>query len=245
MVRNCILWERVLRMGMVWNKKLHTGLITAIVLIASATARAQSADVQKVLAQMDAASARFQSTQANFVWDQYTKVVDSHDQQSGTIVFVRTGGTTQMSAHIAQPGVKDLVYKGGELHFYQPDIKQLTVFTAGANRSQYESFLTLGFGGSGKELASNWDINYLGSEAIGGVQTAKLELKSKQESVRNTFDHVTIWIDPSRAISLKQEFVSPSGDMKTCDYTNIKYNAPVPSSVFTIKTAPGTQTIKK
>ncbi len=226
-------------------KNSFSSAALALALLVAPVTRAQSADLQKVLAQMDAASAKFQSTQASFVWDQYTKVVDSHDQQSGTIVFVRSGGATQMSAHIAQPSAKDLVYKKGELQFYQPDIKQMTLFSAGANRSQTETFLTLGFGGSGKDLATNWDIAYQGTESIAGVPTVKLELKGKQQSVRDMFEHVTLWIDTTRAISLKQEFVSPSGDIKTCNFTNIKYNASVPSSVFTIKTAPGTQTIRK
>ena len=48
---------------------------------------AQNAELQKVLAEMDTASAKFQSAQADFVWDQYTAVVQSHDFQKGTIAF--------------------------------------------------------------------------------------------------------------------------------------------------------------
>ena len=106
----------------------------------------------------------------------------------------------------------------------QPDLKQETLFSAGSNRGQYESFLTLGFGGSGKDLESNWTVSCQGMESIDGTQTAKLDLKPKQPSVANMFSHVTVWIDPTRSLSLKQIFYQPSGDNRTATYTGIKYN---------------------
>lgn len=209
------------------------------------SAPAQSADLNKVLSEMDAAAAKFQSAQADFDWDQYEKIVDEHDSQSGVIYFDRRGAGTDMAAHIEKPDEKVVVYKGGELQFFQPKIDQLTIFSAAANRQQYESFLTLGFGGSGKDLAANWDITYKGMESIAGVETAKLDLVSKQESVRKMFDHVTIWVDPSRGISLKQQFFEPSGDVRTDNFTNIKYNAKVPLTAFTLKTTSKTQIVRK
>lgn len=209
------------------------------------SALAQSADLNKVLSEMDAAAAKFQSAQADFDWDQYEKIVDEHDSQSGVIYFDRKGAGTDMAAHIEKPDEKVVVYKGGELQFFQPKIDQLTIFSAGANRQQYESFLTLGFGGSGKDLAANWNVTYKGMESIAGVETAKLDLVSKQESVRKMFDHVTIWVDPSRGISLKQQFFEPSGDVRTDNFTNIKYNAKVPLTAFTLKTTSKTQIVRK
>src|SRR5271170_268272 len=131
---------------------LAVGLLSSLAVFAPA--RSLAADLDKVLAQMDAASAKFRNAEADFVWDNYTKVVDDHEKQSGTIYFDRSGGQTQMAALITQPDKKTVVYKGGKLYFYQPSIDQLTVFNAGQNQAQYESFLTLGFGGSGKDLAA-------------------------------------------------------------------------------------------
>jgi outer membrane lipoprotein-sorting protein len=219
--------------------------LAALTGVAYHPASAQSADLDKVLAQMDAASAKFQSAQADFEWDQYEKIVDDHDLQGGTIYFERKDATTQMAAHITKPDDKVVVYKGGELQFYQPKIDQITIFSAGVNRSQYESFLTLGFGGSGKDLAANWNITYQGSETIAGTQTAKLDLVPKQASVKSMFEHVTIWVDPARAISLRQQFFEPSGDVRTATYSNIKYNEKVPATAFTIKTTSKTQIVRK
>ena len=103
-------------------------IVAALLIFTPLAALAQNAELQKVLAEMDAASAKFQSAQADFVWDQYTAIVQSHDFQKGTIAFRRSGNTTEMVAHVKtdndQPSPKDVLYKGGELDFYQPSLKQ-------------------------------------------------------------------------------------------------------------------------
>jgi outer membrane lipoprotein-sorting protein len=194
--------------------------------------QAQSCDAAKVLAQMDAASTKFQSTQADFKWDVLQSVVSEHDVQSGTIYFERHSDSTSMAAYIKQPAEKTVFYNGSTLTLLQPEIKQETLFSAGSNRGQYESFLTLGFGGSGKDLQSNWTVSCQGMESIDGTPTAKLDLKPKQQAVANTFSHVTVWIDPARSLSLKQIFYEPSGDNRTATYTGIKYNTKIPADMF-------------
>ena len=207
-------------------------------------ARAQSCDTAKVLAQMDAASTKFQSTQADFKWDVLQSVVNEHDIQSGTIYFERHGVSTSMAAYIKQPADKAVFYDGSTLTLLQPEIKQETLFSAGSNRGQYESFLTLGFGGSGKDLESNWTVICQGTEPIEGTQTARLDLKPKQQSVANMFSHVTVWIDPTRSLGLKQIFYEPSGDNRTATYTNIKYNTKISADMFKPK-ANGYTVIRK
>ena len=204
----------------------------AVVCCALRMAHAQSCDTAKVMAQMDAASAKFQSTQADFRWDVLQAVVNEHDIQSGTVYFERHGDSTSMAAYIKQPAEKTVFFNGSTLSLLQPDIKQETLFSAGSNRGQYESFLTLGFGGSGKDLQSNWTVSCQGMESIDGTQTAKLDLKPKQQSVANMFSHVTLWIDAARSLGLKQIFYEPSGDNRTATYTGVKYNTKIPADIF-------------
>jgi outer membrane lipoprotein-sorting protein len=219
-------------------------LVSAAATLICWMGQAQSCDAPKVLAQMDTASAKFQSTQADFKWDVLQSVVNEHDIQSGTIYFERHGNSTSMAAYIKQPAPKSVFFDGSTLTLVQPEIKQETLFSAGSNHAQYESFLTLGFGGSGKDLQSNWTIDCQGMESIDGVQTAKLDLKPKQQSVANMFSHVTIWIDPTRSLGLKQIFYEPSGDNRTATYTGIKYNTKVPADMFKPK-ASGYTVIRK
>lgn len=210
--------------------------------------QAQTASLEQVLAQLDTAATKFLSAQADFAWDQYTAVVSESDVQTGTISFERKKSVS-MVAELKQdngkPAPKTVLYNLGQVQLYEPSIKQLTVMKAGGNRSQWESFLTLGFGGSGADLQKNWTVSLQGTEKIDGVSVAKLDLVPKEQKVLDMFAHVTIWVDPARSLSYKQVFYQPSGDKRTATYTNIRYNVPLPASVFQIKPLPGTTTVEK
>jgi len=208
-----------------------------------------NADLQKVIGELNAAATKFSSAQADFTWDQFTAVVQEHETQTGTIYFERKKGVTRMAAYLKQDNGKDapktVIYDGGQVNFYEPTIKQLTTMRAGANRGQFESFLTLGFGGSGKDLEANWKVTLVGSENMDGVTVAKLDLVPKEQKVLDMFTHVTIWVEPSRGISHKQIFYQPSGDLRTATYKNIQYNKPLASGIFQLKPPPGTNHVVK
>ena len=214
-----------------------------------AQAQANAPDVQKVLSQLNTAATKFVSAQADFDWDQFQSVVQDHDVQTGTIYFEHKKGVTRMAANLKQENGKDapktVVYDGGQVQYYEPTIKQLTLMQAGANQSQWESFLTLGFGGSGSLLEANWKVSLLGTETMNGVSVAKLDLVPLQQKVLDMFTHVTIWVDPTRSISYKQVFYQPSGDLRTAVYKNIRYNAPIPANTFIIQLAPGTTRVMR
>jgi outer membrane lipoprotein-sorting protein len=229
---------------------LCLGLLVSLPLGAQTASPASSADLEKVISQLNAAAAKFESAEADFTWDQFQAVVQDHDLQTGTIYYERKkGGSTRVAAYLKQdngkPAPKTVVFDGGDANFYEPGIKQLTVIRAGANKSQWESFLTLGFGGSGTELKVNWKVSLLGTESMDGVSVAKLDLVPVQQSVANMFTHVTIWVDPAKGLSHKQIFYQPSGDLRTATYTNIRYNLPIAADVFQLKLPPGTTRVVK
>ncbi len=191
-----------------------------------------------IYSQMDAASARFKSAQADVKYDVYTKVVKAHDLSSGSIYIERAGATESMGAVVhsedSSSSDKLLSYGGGLLQVYTPGTNQNDVFKAGANQAKYESFLTLGFGGSGKDLQNQWTVTDQGPETVADVKTEKLDMVSKDPSVRNMFTHVTIWLDPARDVSMKQVFYQPNGDSRTTVYSNIRLNEKIDKGKYTI-----------
>lgn len=199
-----------------------------------------------VLSQMDAAAAQFRSATADFVWDQYQKVVNETDTQKGKIYFRRDakGKETEMAADIQSPEPKYLLFSGGKIQFYQPRINQVNEYSAGKNRAEVESFLVLGFGGSGRELQQQFDVKFDGNEDVDGVKTAKLELTPKAPKVRNMFEKIILWVDAPRGISLKQQAFEPSGDYRLAHYSNIKLNTRIPDDVFKLHTSGHTKTVK-
>ena len=205
-------------------------------------AASDSDKLDAALQKMDAAAASFRSTQADFEWDQYQKVVDDTDVKKGTIYFRRAGQQIEMMARVKDPD-QYVLYKDGKLQVYQPKIEQLIVHDAGNNRSEMESYLVLGFGGSGQDLKKQFDVTYGGDETVDGVACGKLLLVSKAEKVRNTFAQFILWIDLARGISIQQKFITPQGDYRLAKFSHIRINEKIGNDVFQIKTTGKTQII--
>ena len=217
------------------------GLTTVLCVAMTASgAHAQGpARLAETLHRLDAASAKFQSATADVHKDLYERVVRETTTQVGSIYFIRKGATTQMGATILPPAAKVVEFKDGKLRLFDPGTNHLQVFSTSDNQAKYESFLTLGFGGSGQDLAKAWMVEDQGTESMTDGKTAikveKLVLIPKDPGVKSTFTQVTLWLDLDRALSLKQEFVAPSGDKQTATYSNIKYNQKVDVKPFEIK----------
>ncbi len=201
-------------------------------------------DLQSVLDSMDRAAANFHSAQCDFVSDQYQKVVDDHDLQKGTMYFRRQGNDVEMAADFAAPDKRYVLFTGNLLSVYQPGIDQVTQYSPGKNKADFESFLVLGFGGSGRDLSKSFEVKYAGMEQVQGVNAAKLELTPKSQRVRNMFSTITLWIDPARGVSVQQRYDEPSGDYKLTKFSNIEINRKISNDAFKLKTTGHTKVVK-
>jgi outer membrane lipoprotein-sorting protein len=175
---------------------------------------------------MDTASTKFKSAQADLSQVNYERVVKETTTSNGSVYFKRNGNSTEMGLQLNPPNTRIIEFKNGVARIFDPGADHLTTIAA----AQYESYLTLGFGGSGSDLKKSWNITDQGPETINGVATEKLDLVAKDPGARTNFSHITIWIDPTRAISMKMQTFTPSGDYKIATYTNIRYN---PKSIDT------------
>jgi outer membrane lipoprotein-sorting protein len=201
----------------------------------------EACSLECVLKKMDDTAASFHSTQADFVWDQYQKVVDEHDLQKGTVYYRRVGKEIEMMAEIKEPDSKFVLYKDGKVQVYQPKIEQVIVYPTSGNRSEIESYLVLGFGGSGEDLKKSFDVSYLGDETVDGIATAKLQLIPKSEKFRNSISKILLWIDLSRGISVQQQFFQSQDDYRLAKYSSVNLKAKMGNDVFQLKTTKKTQ----
>jgi outer membrane lipoprotein-sorting protein len=212
-------------------------LAVALFFVALA-ANSQQADnagqLESVLNSMDKAAANFKTVEATFAWDQFSKVVNETDTQNGTMYFRRSGNNIEMAAHIEKPDAKIVVFSDAIVRIYQPKIDLEQRYNAGKNREVFESFLVLGFGGRGHDLNKSFDVQYGGSEAVDGINTAKLLLTPKDPKVKNMFNSIVLWIDPARGISIQQKFFQPDGDYRLAKYSNIKTQQKLPDNAFKI-----------
>jgi outer membrane lipoprotein-sorting protein len=215
---------------------------------------AAESPLNTVLKKMDATAASFRTAQAEFEWDLYEKVIDEVDDiQTGTIYYRRSGKDIEMMADVKKAGSdikklkpepKFVLFSQGKIRMYQPKPDQVTEFDLGKNRADLETYVVLGFGGSGQDLVKTFDVKYVSPETIDGIATAKLELIPKSEKVRNTYKQIFLWIDLERGISVQQQAFQPDGNYRLAKYTSIQVNEKkISDDVFKLKTTGKTQTI--
>lgn len=223
-------------------------LAALLALAAMPTRAAFGADgKERVLRELDAAAAKFHSTEAEFEFDSVTtEPIPDTDRQKGVVYYERKGSNFQMSAHVREVNGKKspkiYVYSGGSVRLYEPQIDQVTTLS---KLGQYESWFMLGFGASGRELEQKWEIKYLGSEVLDHKKTEKLELIAKDPSIRRNIPKVTIWVDPENGVSLKQVFDQGPGQYRVSVYFNLKVNQTLPGDAFTFKTTKKTNYVKR
>ena len=234
------------------NRTFRNGLCAALLLASVAVAQGDPSsagsgnsgpELNAVLSRMDETAKAFNTTEADFVFDQYQKVVNETDTQKGKIYFRRAKSGVQMAAHITDPTDKQVLFSDSKLRVYQPSIEQETVYNTGKNKADVESFMVLGFGGSGHDLLKSFNVRYLGTEEVQGVKASKLELVPKSVKLRNTFSQILLWIDPARGVSVQQEFIEPSGDYRLDKFYNIQINAKIPDNAFKLNTSSKTKVI--
>lgn len=213
-------------------------LLAVAWMLSSVAAFPQSGgSLEPVLNQMDKAAASFRSAQTDFIWEQYQRVVEETDTQKGTMYVRHNGQNIEMAADIATDPPKYVLFKNGKVSVYQGGKpNQVTEYDAGKNKTEFESFLVLGFGGGGHEMAKSFDVRFTGNENIDGINAARLELKPKSERVRGMFDRILLWIDPARGLSVRQQFFQGiSGDYRLVKYSNIQVNKKIDPDVFDLK----------
>ncbi len=198
---------------------------------------APASGLPATLAKLDAASTKFKSAQADFHKDDFLFAFKDHTPSAGRVYIIRSGSSVEAGFLISGKSGRIATYKGGVLKDYTPGPANCyNKIDSSQNKGKTESFLTLGFGGSGTELAKNWTITDLGPETVEGVKTEKLDLVSKDPGVRQNFSKVTLWMDLDRDVSIKQQFfAAATGDINTATYTNIHLNSKVDTKPFEIK----------
>ena len=223
-------------------KLILAAAITLTLVPAHPAFAAPQDDLKGVLDRLNAAAAGFRSTSADVEFDTIeTDPVYDKDVQVGIVYYDRKENAFRMGVHITQhngkPSAKAYTYAGGALKLFEPGVDQVTTY---GKAGKWEGYVMLGFGASGKDLQAKWDIKYLGSEPLSdgktSVKTEIIELVPKDPDLGKNLLKVTIWVDPDRAISLKQVFTLSATNSRVCLYSNFKLNQSLPADAFTFKT---------
>ena len=220
------------------------GLSLSVLVLGLAAHAVTDSNLEKVLAKMDESAAKFRTAQARFTWTTFNSVVNEvSGTQTGKIYFQRNGNETEMAAVIDPPDAQQVVFSHGKIQVYKSRMATMDVYDAGTHREEFETFLVIGFGSSGKDMLTSFDVSYSGEEKVDGTDAVKLELVPKSDKVKQYFTKVILWINRQNGISVQQEFLQPNGDYRLAKYSDIQLGQKIPAKAFQIKPSGSTKVV--
>ena len=201
--------------------------------LVAATANPES--LENVLARMDRAAASFKDLSADVRWVQHTAAINLDAVDTGTILLKRSKHDIRMRVEFTAPDRKSLALQGHKLEIYYPNTNTVEEYDTGKYREMLEQFLLIGFGTSGKELASAYTMKVLGSETVAGQPATHLELIPKSAEMLKNLKKLEMWISDNNVYPVQQKFYLPGGDYRLVTYTNVKINIGLPDADLRLK----------
>ena len=218
--------------------RLHRFVVC--LLLAGPAAFAASDTLQQVLTRMDKAAADFKSMTAQVTWVTHTDVLNDDTTESGSVTMKKVqAGEVQGLVEFTSPDRKTITFEKRRLQEYLPKINTLQVFDLAKHGEQLDKFLMIGFGTSGIELASNYDVTVLGSEK----SAIHLQLIPKSAEARQYVKKLELWVpDQGDPYPLREKTFEPSGDYHLVTYSDLKINPPLKPDALQVKLPPGVKT---
>jgi len=196
---------------------------------------AETNTLDKVLSQIDKVGSSLTSMEATIVQKKWTDILEEYDSgEIGRFSFLRENGKVHLRKDIEDPTVNHLVISDSVVTFYQPKIKQAQRYQLGKHGDKAE-FLLLGFGSNKDALNEAYNIDLIGEETVEGRKTYHIELKPKSEQVSAFFTSIHLWIDAEIWVPIQQRLVEPTQDHLLIRFDDIKLNAKIKKSAFSLK----------
>jgi outer membrane lipoprotein-sorting protein len=180
---------------------------------------------EDILGRLDQSAPKFTGLSADLTRVTYTKVIDEKNTEQGSILLKKQGARDlQMLIDITKPDAKTVAFQGKKAEVYYPKLKTVQEYDIGKHKGLVDQFLLVGFGTTGKDLKSNYDIKYVGEETIGGQRAQKLELTPRSAQIKDKLRTLELWIAENGAYPVQQKLIQPSGDFYLFTYSAVKLN---------------------
>jgi outer membrane lipoprotein-sorting protein len=225
-------------------------LMTVVVALAAAvlpvriSAAADDAELNRILAKMEAAGRSIKTFQATVDQVKRDKVLNTRDTSSGTIYYkAATPGNERVLFDYIKPK-QTVSVVGNDVQIYQPVINQLykTTRQKQSAKNANFSFLGVGYSQAGAQLREKYTITLLGPETVGSYSTTLLQLRPKQPDA-NSPRSMKVWVDDKTGLPVKY-VLSSENEETTVTLTNIQTNPNLPDSKFELKVPSGVRTVE-
>ena len=228
-------------------RSCHLSILLCAAALAAGPAVADDGGLHDLQARMDAAAKNFQSMTARVTYLNHTDVLDDNSTETGTVTMKKVqAGDVQGRIDFELPDKKTVTIEARRVQIYLPKIKTVQIFDLGKHGEKLDQFIMIGFGTSGKQLATDYTMKVLGNDTVKGpqpVQAIKLELTPNTAEAREYLKKLELWIpvtgDP---YPIQEKISQPSGDYRLVNYSGMKINPPLKADALELKLPPGVKT---
>jgi outer membrane lipoprotein-sorting protein len=199
-----------------------------------------------ILQKMEKAHMDLKSLKAVIMQQKVNVQINVKDTDQGTILYKPAAGNEKGKIRIdyTKPDTRIVSVVGNNFVFYQPRINQVVKTTLQqASKGKTGGYTSIiGLDGSLKNLARNYNIEYVKEESIGGEATTQLHLTPKNGG---SLQSVEIWVSNRSWLPVQQKFVEKNGDYTIVKLTNLEPNLKLSDDAFIVKYPNSTVVVDK
>jgi outer membrane lipoprotein-sorting protein len=200
--------------------------IVVVALPMAAASKPAPVTLESVIKNVQAQQKKTQTLQADFKQEKELALLSQPEASSGTFVFSKPNNV--LWSYDAPKRVQMLI-TGGTLTTYYPDLNKAERIDV--TRFEDRIFKYMGASGAIDELGRYFDFTFTDTSTS---PTWVLDLNPKSNVVAKRVRHIKIWIEKSTYLTSKFEYVEGDGDVTRYEFTNIRVNAPIEQTRFTL-----------
>jgi outer membrane lipoprotein-sorting protein len=198
-------------------------------------------NLQEILARMDKAAGEFKSMTAQVTYLTHVDVLGDNTTETGTVTMKKVQpGEVQGRFDFITPDRKTVTIEKRHVQQYLPKINTLQIFDLDKHGPQLDKFLMIGFGTSGTEIATAYDVTILASEQVNGKATTRLQLVPKNGDFKKYVQTLELWIpEQGDPYQVREKILEPSGDFRLVTYSDLTINPPLKADALELKPPAG------
>lgn len=205
----------------------------ALVLPAAAAPPRDTNSLDEVILRVQEQQKKTNSLEADFRQEKTLALLANSEVSTGHFVYSKPNSVLW---EYDAPKHLSMLIANGTLTTYYPDLHKAE--TIEVKRYQDRIFKYLGASGAIDELGAYFNFTF--SDRADLPQFV-LDLNPKTKSIAKRVRHIKIWIDKKSYLTTKFEYTEGDGDITRYEFTNIKINAPVAQSRFSLTLPPNTR----
>jgi len=197
-----------------------------------------------ILSRMDATAPSFKGITAKLRMVTHTAILNDDSTQNG-VLHMRRLKPGEVRALINFTDEKDkhtVAFGDRTVKMYYPNLNLVQVYDLGKNAKLIDQYLLLGFGSSGKDLKSSYEIKEGGTESVNGTKTTKLEMTPKSKDALERLAKAELWIPENGDYPVQQKFYQPNGNFTLVTYSDFELNPSFNQKELELDTPPGVKT---